>query len=60
MCINNKPMNTMKGIQSKFELKDDNMEKPDVYLIAEISKMDNEQGGECWAMSSDKYCAAMV
>jgi hypothetical protein len=36
------------------------MAEPDVYLGAEISKMDNEQGRECWAMSSDKYCAAMV
>ena len=50
----------MKGIQSKFKLKDDKMDKPDVYLGAELSAMDNEQGDECWDMSSDKYCAAMV
>ena len=36
------------------------MEKLDVYLGAELSTMDNEQGRKCWAMSSDKYCAAMV
>ena len=36
------------------------MEKPEVYLGAELSSMDNDQGIECWAMSSDKYCAAMV
>ena len=36
------------------------MEKPDVYLGAELSTRDNEQGGECWAMLSDKYCADMV
>ena len=36
------------------------MEKPDVYLGEDISTMDNKQGGKFWAMSSDKYCAAMV
>ena len=53
-------MQTIKGIQSKFKLKDEKMEIPDVYLGAELSTMDNEQGDECWAMLSDKYCAAMV
>ena len=43
-------MHTMKGIQSNFKLKDDNMEKPDVYLGAELSTMDNKQGGDYWAM----------
>ena len=60
LAVSHDPMNTMKGIQSKFKLKDDKMEKPDVYLGAELSSMDNERGDECWAMSSDKYCAAMV
>ena len=54
LCIIKNPMHTIKGIQSKFKLKDDKMEKPDVYLGAELSTMDNEQGGECWAISSDK------
>ena len=36
------------------------MEKPDVYLGAELFTMDNNQGDEFWAMSSDKYCADMV
>ena len=36
------------------------MEKPDVYLSLELSTMYNYQGYECWAMSSDKYCSAMV
>ena len=53
-------MHTVKGMQSKFKLKDDKMEKPEVYLCADLSTMDNEQGEEFWAMSSDKYCAAMV
>jgi hypothetical protein len=60
LCISHKPDKVLQGIASKFKLKDDKMAEPDVYLGAEISKMDNEQGHECWAMSSDKYCAAMV
>ena len=60
MRISENPMHTMKGIQSKFKLKDDKMEKPDVYLGADLSIMDNKQGGECWAISSDKYYADMV
>ena len=39
--ISDKPVHTMKGMQSKFKLKDDKMEKPDVYLGAELSTMDN-------------------
>ena len=60
LSISHKPEHTMKGIQAKFKLKDDKMEEPDVYLGAELSRMDNEQGDLCWGMSSDKYCAAMV
>ena len=53
-------MHTMKGIQSNFNLKDDKMEKPDVCLGAVLSTMDNYQGEEFWATSSNKYCATMV
>ena len=53
-------MHTMKVIQSNFKLKDEKMEKPDVYLCAELFTMYNKQGSDFWAMSSDKYCAAMV
>ena len=60
LCINHDPKRTLKQIQAKFKLKDDKMEEPELYLGAELSKMDNEHGDECWAMSSDKYCASMV
>ena len=46
LCISENLMHTMKGIKSKFKLKDDKMEKPDVYLGTELSTMDNEQGGQ--------------
>ena len=36
------------------------MEEPDNYLGADMSQMDNEHGDLCWAMSSDKYCQALV
>ena len=45
LCIRDKPMHTLKGIQPKFKLKYDKMEKPEVYLCVELSTMDTEQGG---------------
>ena len=60
LAISADPASTMRGIQSKFKLKDDKMEEPDTYLGAELSKITNADGDTCWAMSSDKYCAAMV
>ena len=50
----------MKLIQAKFKIKDDKMEAPDNYLGATITRMDNVDGDQCWAMSSDQYCAALV
>lgn len=44
----------------KFKLKDDKIAEPETYLGADLTKMDNEHGDECWAMSSDSYFAAMV
>ena len=50
----------MKGIQEKFKLKWYKIENLDMYLGAELSKMANVDGQECWAMSSDKYCMIAV
>jgi len=60
LCISDNPMATMEGIQKKFKLKDDKIEPPDMYLGAGLTKMHNESNLECWAMSSDQYCAAAV
>ena len=60
LCVSHNPTATMKLIQSKFKIKDDKMEPPDTYLGATISKIDNVHGDECWAMSSDQYCSALV
>ena len=41
LCISKNPMHTTKGIQSKLKLKDEKMEKTNVYLGAELFIMDN-------------------
>ena len=58
--VNFDPLPTMKAIQSKFKFKNDKIEEPDMYLGASMTKMFNSEGNECWAMSSDSYCAALV
>ena len=49
----------MKGVQSKFKIKNDKTEEPDIYLCVELSKMENYHMYECWDMWSDKYFTAM-
>ena len=60
LCMSDDPTITMKGIQHNFKIKNDKIEEPTMYLGAEISKIHNENNVLCWAMSSDKYCAAAV
>ena len=60
LAISDNPHELLSGVQLKFKPKDDKMEEPETYLGADLSKMNNKDGDECWAMSSDKYCAAMV
>jgi len=48
LSISEKPLNTLKAIRNKnFKFKDDKMDKPEVYLGADLSLMDNEEGVEC-------------
>ena len=60
LVISDDPAKTMRRIKSQFKLKGDKTDEPDVYLGASLSQMENEFGDRCWAMSSDKYCAALV
>ena len=60
LAISDNPTRIVKSIQSKFSLKDDKMEKPENYLSADMSEMHNAGGDLSWAMSSDKYCQALV
>ena len=60
LAISDHPDKILKGVQIKFKLKEDKMEPPEVYLGAGMTQMENIDGDLCWAMSSDKYCDAMV
>ena len=43
-----------------FKLKDENIEEPKNYLGAELRKIINEEGDECWAILSKNYFTAAV
>ena len=59
--VGHDPMKIMKGINQKpFTFKNGKIEEPDMYLGASLSKIVTGDGRECWAMSSDKYCASAV
>ena len=60
LAINDNPKKTLEGIQKKFKLKDDKLEIPENYVGANLSQINNADGDLCWAMSSDKYCQALV
>jgi Reverse transcriptase (RNA-dependent DNA polymerase) len=59
LSISHDPEATMKGIQGTFKLKDDKIEKPTMYLGAQISQK-VIKGVECWTMSSEKYIRAAI
>jgi hypothetical protein len=59
LCILAEPKATMSGIQATFKLKDDRIEKPEMYLGAQLSlKVMN--GVECWTMTSEQYVRAAI
>ena len=60
ICISDEHFHTMKSIQVKFKLKGGKIDKPDVYLGAQLSKITNVGGQYCWTVYSDKYCTAEV
>ena len=60
LSISHDPKRTMNGIQEKFKLKDDKIEEPSDYLGAGLEKMVNDNGTECWTMTSQKYTKAAV
>jgi Reverse transcriptase (RNA-dependent DNA polymerase) len=59
LSISVDPEATLKGLQSTFKLKDDKIEKPDMYLGAQLDQMFVD-GAECWTMSAEKYVQASV
>ena len=59
ICVSNNPTQTLQALQKYFKLKEDKIEQPDMYLGAEIGKMQSE-GGEFWTMSGEKYVKSAV
>ena len=60
LCVHEDPSIALKQIQNNFKFKDDKIEEPATYLGGDLSKIDNKDGKQCWSLSSDKYCTAMV
>ena len=60
LCISHDPDKIMNNIREDFTLTNDKAETPDTYLGGCLSLMSNEDGQNCWAISSDTYCAALV
>jgi hypothetical protein len=50
----------MKSIQERFKLKGGKYGPPMSYLGAQLSKMTNANGTECWTLSSHKYIEESV
>ena len=48
------------GIAAQFRLKDDSLRAPGQYLGATVKIYMDQDGYECWAMSSDDYVKAVV
>ena len=60
LSISHDAMKMMKGIQHKFNLKDDKIAEPENYLGTGLSKMMAVNGRKCWSMLPEKYCKADV
>jgi hypothetical protein len=59
LCVSHDPKATMAGIQATFKLKDDKIDKPEIYLGAQLcQKVIN--GVECWMMTSEQYIKAAI
>ena len=60
LVISSQPMRSMDGIREVFKLKGDKAEKPDMYLGAQITEVQTDNGTKCWSLSSEKYVKAAV
>ena len=50
----------MNVIRANFTLKDDMVEKADIYLGSSLDNILTADGAECWTMPPKKYCKAAV
>ena len=61
MLVSHDPVPTMRKIGKRFEIKNDEIGPPKIYLGAGICKVaSDEDGSECWSMESQKYVKAAV
>ena len=54
------PIRSMDGIRDMFKLKGDRAEKSDMYLGAQVTEVQTDNGTKCWSLSSEKYLKASV
>ena len=59
LAINHDAEKVLKSVQDTFKFKDGKIDKPDVYLGAQLDRM-SADGFEGWTMSSEKYVKAAI
>ena len=59
LAIGHNAEKVLKSIQDTFKFKDDKIDKPDIYLGAQLDKM-SVNGFEGWTISSEKYVKAAI
>ena len=59
LAISHDAQKVLKSVQDTFKFKDDKIDKPDVYLGAQLDKMPVD-GFEGWTMSSEKYVKSAI
>jgi len=55
IAISHQPSVIIDEIKKTFKLKGDKAEEPDVYLGAQLQRVETANGTKCWTMSADKY-----
>ena len=59
LAIIHNAQKVLKSVQVTFKFKDDKIDKPDVYLGAQLDKM-SVDGFKGWTMSSEKYVKSAI
>ena len=59
LAISHDAQKVLNSVQDTFKFKDDKIDKPDVYLGAQLDKM-SVDGFEGWTMSSEKYVKSAI
>ena len=59
LAISHDAERVLKSVQDTFKFKDDKIDKPDIYLGAQLDRM-LVDGFEGWTMSSEKYVKAAI